>query len=90
MFDTIDGNFWKDFKNVGGKLYFDDKRNLGAILNIDWFKPFENIQFSCEVIYVAILNLPRELRFEWENRKYLNSWYHSRTKRTKLNSEHFP
>lgn len=67
MFDTIDGYFWKDFKDVDGQPYFDDKRNLGAILNIDWFEPFENIQHSCGVIYLAILNLPRELRFKWEN-----------------------
>ena len=48
MFDTIDGNFWKDFKNVDGKPYFDDKRNLEPILNIDWFKPFKTYNIVAE------------------------------------------
>ena len=48
VFDTIDGNFWKDFKNVDGKPYFDDKRNLEPILNIDWFKPFKTYNIVAE------------------------------------------
>ena len=31
------------------------------------FEPFENMLFSCGVIYLVILNLPRELQFKWEN-----------------------
>jgi len=67
MFDTVDGNFWEDFADDTGERYFADPRNLGGILNIDWFEPFENVQYSCGVIYLALLNLPRELRFKWEN-----------------------
>ena len=67
MFDTVDGNFWKDFVDENGERYFSDPRNLGGILNIDWFEPFENVQYSRGVIYLALLNLPRELRFKWEN-----------------------
>ena len=67
MFDTVDGKFWTDFCEPDGKRYFSDKRNLGGILNIDWFEPFENVQYSCGVIYLALLNLLRELRFKWEN-----------------------
>uniref|UniRef100_A0A7M5X7A9 Transposase domain-containing protein n=2 Tax=Clytia hemisphaerica TaxID=252671 RepID=A0A7M5X7A9_9CNID len=67
LFDTIDGKFWKEFKDNNGEIYFKDPRNLGAILNIDWFQPFDGVEYSCGVIYMALLNLPRELRFRWEN-----------------------
>ena len=68
MFDVVDGKFWKEFLDYNGQqLYFSDPRNLGVILNIDWFQPFENVNHSCGVIYLALLNLPRELRFKWEN-----------------------
>ena len=67
LFDTMDGNFCKDFCDKSGKKFFLDKRNIGVILNIDRFQPFENVQHSCGVIYIALLNLPRDLRFKWEN-----------------------
>ena len=67
MLDTIDGNFCKSFCDKNGDLYFDDPRNLGGILNIDWFQPFDNVQHSCGVVYMALLNLPREIRFKFEN-----------------------
>ena len=67
MFDTADGRFWHDFKDSDNKPFFEDKRNIGGILNIDWFEPFDNIQYSCGVIYIAILNLPRDIRLKWEN-----------------------
>lgn len=67
MFDTVDGKFWKTFLDEQGVPYFNDARNLGGILNIDWFQPFDNVEHSCGVIYIALLNLPREVRFKWEN-----------------------
>lgn len=67
LFDTVDGGFWKTFPDDSNNEYFSDPRNLGGILNIDWFEPFENVQHSCGVIYMALLNLPREIRFKWEN-----------------------
>ncbi len=67
FFDIHDGRLWKEFKDVNGNGYFSDKRNLAGILNIDWFQPFERHEHSLGVIYIAILNLPREIRFKKEN-----------------------
>ncbi len=65
--DVTDGNVYKTFKDQEENDYFADKRNLGLMLNIDWFNPFKNSEHSIGVIYLAILNLPREHRFKWEN-----------------------
>ena len=67
MCDTVDGEFFKTFQDSNGNWYFQDPRNLGGILNIDWFKPFKNVKHSTGVIYIALLNFPREIRFKWEN-----------------------
>ena len=37
------------------------------MLNCDWFQPFKHTQFSVGVLYFAIENLPRDIRFEREN-----------------------
>ena len=37
------------------------------MLNIDWFQPYKHRQYSIGVIYLAILNLPRAVRFKREN-----------------------
>lgn len=65
--DICDGNFYKSFKDSNNILYFSDKRNLGGIINIDWFNPFKNQEYSLGVIYMAFSNLPRQFRFKWEN-----------------------
>lgn len=67
MLDVHDGNVWKSFKYTDNTFYFNNPRNLGVMLNIDWFQPFSNIEHSVGVIYLAILNLPREIRFKKEN-----------------------
>ena len=36
-------------------------------MNVDWFQPFKNTEYSLGVIYMAIINLSREERFKWEN-----------------------
>ena len=41
--------------------------NLMLSLNIDWFQPYKHTAFSVGVIYLAVLNLPRDLRFRKEN-----------------------
>ena len=65
--DVTDGNIWKTFKDNDGHLFCKDKRNLGLFLNMDWFNPYENSEYSLGVIYITILNIPREHRFLWEN-----------------------
>ena len=37
------------------------------MLNLDWFQPYEGTAHSTGVIYAAICNLPRDMRFRREN-----------------------
>ena len=66
--DVYDGSIWKDFLNYKPKDYLDAPRNLAFAINIDWFQPFmRRNDRSVGVIYLVLLNLPREQRFKWEN-----------------------
>ena len=38
-----------------------------SILNTDWFQPFEDTQHSEGVMYLTVMNLPRNERFLQEN-----------------------
>ena len=48
-------------------LFFSRKGNFGLILNVDWFQPFKHRTYSVGVIFLAILNLPRNMRYKREN-----------------------
>ena len=37
------------------------------MLNLDWFQPYEGTVYSTGVIYAAICNLSRDIRFKQEN-----------------------
>ncbi|XP_031548964.1 uncharacterized protein LOC116286545 [Actinia tenebrosa] len=37
------------------------------MLNVDWFQPYKHTNYSCGVIYLVVMNLPREERFKTEN-----------------------
>ena len=37
------------------------------MLNLNWFKPYDDIIYSTSVIYAAICNLSRDMRFKREN-----------------------
>lgn len=41
--------------------------NLGIMINLDWFQPFESLVYSTGIIYGIICNLPREVKFKKEN-----------------------
>jgi len=43
--DIYDGDLWKNFKGVDGNQFFSDKRNIGLMLNVDWFQPFKNSEY---------------------------------------------
>lgn len=61
--DVYDGNMWNYF-------YYDSDDSpffYLLMLNCDWFQPFKNTQFSVGVLYFAVQNLPREIRFKLEN-----------------------
>lgn len=63
--DIYDGRLWKTFVR---ELNFPCQvGDLLLILNLDWFQPFDNSTYSVGVIYLAISNLPRAVRFKREN-----------------------
>ena len=53
--DIYDGKFWKEWMNYGGAPYLEVSGNLILMLNIDWFQPFDHIQYSVGVIYLIFL-----------------------------------
>ena len=69
--DIYDGRIWKDFKDTNdGRSFFRyevSDSHLGIMLNLDWFQPFENSQYSVGVMYGVICNLPRSERFKTSN-----------------------
>ena len=66
--DFYDGDIWKDFLTYKGKDFLNVPRNLVFAINVDWFQPFKRRNDrSVGVIYLVLLNLPREQRFKWEN-----------------------
>ena len=52
---------------IAMEKFFSDRRNLGGLLNVDWFQPFANSEHSVGVIYIVLLNLSRSIRFHPEN-----------------------
>jgi len=67
MCDIYDGLVYNEFKYVDGSLYFSNRRNIGLMLNFDFFNPFKNSKYSLGILYAVIVNLPRKVRFLWEN-----------------------
>ena len=71
--DIYDGQIWKTFKESSDQNspnFFRPEAadtNLGLMLNLDWFQPYEGTTHSTGVIYAAICNLPRDIRFKREN-----------------------
>src|SRR6184192_4321198 len=69
--DIYNRRIWKEFKDPNeDRLFFRhdvSDSNLGIMLNLDWFQPFDNSQHSVGVIYGVICNLPRSERFKTSN-----------------------
>ena len=68
--DVYDGSIhvWRDFLKYNGNDFLNAPRNLAFAINVDWFQPFKRRNDrSVGVIYLVLLNLPREERFKWEN-----------------------
>jgi hypothetical protein len=64
--DLYEGDVWRDFKKWEGVPFLSD-RGIGLMLNMDGFQPFKRRQYSVQGIYLAIMNLPRHLRYRREN-----------------------
>lgn len=67
MRDIYDGRFFKTFLDSNGVPFFENRRNIGVLLNLDWFNPFKRTEYSLGVLYLVIVNLPRSERFLWKN-----------------------
>lgn len=71
--DIYDGKVWKTFKESSGQMsdnFFRPEKadtHLGLIINMDWFQPYDGTIYSTGVLYAAICNLPRDIRFKREN-----------------------
>jgi hypothetical protein len=73
MTDIYDGNIWNEFpssmNDQNHSKFFTPETadsNLGIMVNLDWFQPFDSSVYSCGVIYGVICNLPRNVRFKKE------------------------
>ena len=70
LFDIYDGRVWSEFADDNEELFFTKEHSdthIGLMMNIDWFQPFLNSQYSVGVIYAVICNLPRCERFKPNN-----------------------
>ena len=73
MSDIYDGRIWKTFpsslEDPNSRFFTPETAdsNLGIMINLDWFQPFESSEYSTGAIYGVICNLPRDVRFKKEN-----------------------
>lgn len=66
--DIYDDGIWTDFLKYKGEDFLNVPRNLAFAINDDQFQPFKRRNDrSVGVIYLVLLNLPKEKRFKWEN-----------------------
>lgn len=65
--DVYDGKVWKTFQNINGRPFLSLPNNLCLKLNLDWFNPFDHVQYSVGVFYLVVENLPRSERYKLDN-----------------------
>ncbi|PKY36349.1 hypothetical protein RhiirB3_396742, partial [Rhizophagus irregularis] len=71
--DIYDGQIWKTFRETddenSAKFFRPEvaDSHLGLMINLDWFQPYDGTFYSIGVIYAAICNLPRDIRFKRKN-----------------------
>ena len=66
LHDIHDGEIWTSILS-SGKPFLSLSHNYALLLNVDWFQPYKHRTYSVGVIYVAILNLPRDICYKREN-----------------------
>ena len=69
LIDIYDGRVWKKLFGEGGVMKNENGViSFGFMLNVDWFQPYERRpNVSVGAMYLAILNLPLEIRYKKEN-----------------------
>ena len=65
--DDYEGNIWKKFNSSDKNNFLHSPHCYLMSMNVDWFEPFESGVYSTGVIYLTILNLPRNESYEPEN-----------------------
>ena len=62
--NIYDGQIWKKISDKNNSPFFTYESidtYLKFMLNLDWFQPFDGTQYSINVIYMVIYNLPRDI-----------------------------
>ena len=67
LLDVYDGRVWKKFIRYEGFPFLEESYSYGFMLNLDWFQPYEHLQYSVGVIYLSVLNLPPNVRYKLQN-----------------------
>lgn len=65
--DVHDGKLWRELSDPDGTPFLSKPYRYGLLLNVDWFQPFKHVMYSVGVMFITILNLPREERFKIKN-----------------------
>lgn len=65
--DVYHGKVWSEFLKVDQCDFLLSALCYGVMLNIDWFQPFDHYTYSIGVIYLVIMNLPRNQRYKRQN-----------------------
>ncbi|XP_048590351.1 uncharacterized protein LOC116609390 [Nematostella vectensis] len=67
MADVYHGDVLNGFADDDGTKFLSKPGKLGLMLNVDWFQPYKHTTYSCDVMYLVVMNLPRHERFKREN-----------------------
>ena len=68
MADVIHGKMCSDFQGYNDKPLLSDLYALGLMINFHFFQPYKHVPYSVGVIYLVIMNLPRNIIcFKQEN-----------------------
>ena len=65
--DIYDGRVWKKFVKYENASFLEEDHSYALMLNLDWFQPYQHLQYSVGAIYLSILNLPSTLRYKLHN-----------------------
>ena len=63
--DIYDGKLWQEVQSE--YAFLADEHDMALLMNFDFFQPFKNRSKSVGVIYLALLNLPRSIRYHSSN-----------------------
>ena len=64
MMDIVDGKVWKEFSKTNPSFNDKDALSIGLLLNVDWFKPFDQSEYKVSALMMSVINLPRNERFK--------------------------